>query len=395
MTPTEITRRGFALALAASAAVPTVAAAAPEWRDQIGMPLSPWRPGELDIHVLSTGRGDAALLVSPRGRTLLIDAGAADSDPASMVPAKPEGVLDPADAISSYLLRRLRDTGGTGLDVLYVTHLHGDHMAAVPRLAATMPIGRIIDPDYPDYQLPFEIPRQAEPYVRYIRARAAAGGTIERLQVGRADQFGLEPLEVRAVAGRGVVWTGEGDGTRRAFPPASELAPADRPNENAAGTAIRVRYAGFSAFFAGDLTDWADGGARPWMDVLSSAAEIAGPVDVALAPHHGLYDASGFAMTRALSPAIWIISTWHTSQPSRSTLERLLNTRINPRIKGVYANGIGDAAAIISERALPRLACRRGNVVVRVDASGRYRVVVTEDEDESDRVLSKSETFFR
>jgi hypothetical protein len=124
----------------------------------------------------------------------------------------------------------------------------------------------IFDPDYPDYGYPpFEGRVAVEAYIRHVQARAATGGRVERLRVGSDDQIGHLPIKIRAVAGRGIVWTGEGSRVRAVFPPRTELAPADFPNENAACCAVLLRYGRFSAFFAGDLTDWADGGARPWM----------------------------------------------------------------------------------------------------------------------------------
>ena len=44
---------------------------------EVGSPLPAWTPGTLDIHQISTGRGNAALFILPDGTTLLVDAGAA------------------------------------------------------------------------------------------------------------------------------------------------------------------------------------------------------------------------------------------------------------------------------------------------------------------------------
>ncbi len=43
--------------------------------DTVGMPLAAWQPGMLDIHQISSGRGNAGLYVLPDGTTLLVDAG--------------------------------------------------------------------------------------------------------------------------------------------------------------------------------------------------------------------------------------------------------------------------------------------------------------------------------
>ncbi len=47
----------------------------PLFSQQIGKPLPAWTPGTLDIHQISTGRGNSALLILPDGTSLLIDAG--------------------------------------------------------------------------------------------------------------------------------------------------------------------------------------------------------------------------------------------------------------------------------------------------------------------------------
>jgi hypothetical protein len=41
----------------------------------VAAPLPPWQPGNLDIHIINTGRGDAALLILPDGTSLQFDAG--------------------------------------------------------------------------------------------------------------------------------------------------------------------------------------------------------------------------------------------------------------------------------------------------------------------------------
>lgn len=45
---------------------------------EMGESLPLWSPGELDIHHIDTGRGNAASLIGPDGTTLLIDCGASN-----------------------------------------------------------------------------------------------------------------------------------------------------------------------------------------------------------------------------------------------------------------------------------------------------------------------------
>ena len=52
-----------------------VAATVSRAEDVVGRPVAPWQPGMLDIHQISTGRGNAGLYVFPDGTTLLVDVG--------------------------------------------------------------------------------------------------------------------------------------------------------------------------------------------------------------------------------------------------------------------------------------------------------------------------------
>src|SRR5262249_17261285 len=79
--------------------------------------------GNLEITAIDVGQGDSLLVVSPEGRTMLIDGG---------------GTLGPVhsefdfgeDVVAPYLWSR----GLEHLDVVALTHAHGDHIGGLPRI---------------------------------------------------------------------------------------------------------------------------------------------------------------------------------------------------------------------------------------------------------------------
>ena len=80
---------------------------------QTGAPLAAWTPGVLDIHHISTGRGNATLFILPDGTTLLVDAGAAIDGGADTDP-HPDGSRPPGAWIARYISRHL-PAGATAL----------------------------------------------------------------------------------------------------------------------------------------------------------------------------------------------------------------------------------------------------------------------------------------
>lgn len=382
-----MTRRGLLLGAAALGAC--AAAPAPE-SDVVGQPLRPWRRGGLDIHHIATGKGDSALVIGPDGTSLMIDAGASTTPPPASLDIRPSAERRPGEWIGRYARRHLAAVGEPKLDAFWLTHLHPDHVDGLPDVTAQLPIGVLVDRDYPDYAYPkpSEAPF-AKAYVAFVRARLKAGDKVERFRVGAADQFKMSGVEIRNLAGGGEVWTGQGTETRRLFPPIDGLPTADIPDENACSSAIRLRYGAFDYFAAGDLLSHDFDGALPWRDVETSAAEAAGQVDVAVAAHHGMFDATGAKVVRALKPRAWIIQAWHTAHPSTDALERMLSQRLYAGPRDVFATGLSPANAMAHSWLTDRLAAHDGHVIVRVaPGGGSYRIVVTDNRDEGDRVLA-------
>jgi hypothetical protein len=83
----------------------------------IPLPTGTWTPGTLEIHVLNIGQGESQLIISPTGKTLLIDV-------AEMSWNTDQGAIWVASEI-----RRI--TGGNHVDYVMASHWHLDHMGYV------------------------------------------------------------------------------------------------------------------------------------------------------------------------------------------------------------------------------------------------------------------------
>lgn len=405
-----ITRRDFTfglLALAQSVQAQTVSGA-----DAVGGLLSPWSPGTLDIHHIDTGRGNSTFILAPDGTTILIDCGASNDSLDESAPCRPKDSRRPGEWVARYALSHARAAGRDSLDYLIVTHVHPDHVGDVPpgiatsaassfvptgvsQVDALMPAAKVIDRGYPDYKVlqPANAPF-ATNYLAWLRSRRSAGRPVEPIVVGANRQIRLRSAEkipnfsIRGIAANGCVWTGPGEGSRSAFPDLTSLASSDLPDENSCSIALRLHYGAFSYFTGGDLTCGTRDGRSPWLDVETPAVEACGPVEVAVADHHGYFDACGPAFTRSLDAQAYIIPAWHVTHPGQAQLERLLGAWPGAKIHDVFSTELLPANRLFNSRWVRQLRSMQGHVVVRVEPGGSHYRIFAVDSTQEDGPIS-------
>ncbi|HEY2015940.1 MAG TPA: MBL fold metallo-hydrolase [Bryobacteraceae bacterium] len=362
---------------------------------EIGRPLPPWTPGTLDIHQISTGRGNSALLILPDGTTLLVDAGAA-GDGLPETDPHPDTSRTPGAWIARYVKRHL-PAGAAGLDYALITHFHVDHMAGVSEVDESLPIHTLIDRGWPDYSYPAPITDALMARYRgFLAARTKTGLTVVRFRPGAQGQLRLlhdpekyRSFSIRNIIANGEVWTGEGEATRQLFPALDSLVPADRPNENMCSLGFRLQYGPFRYFTGGDLPGTPDPGFPAWHGVEAGIANVVGRVDVHVVNQHGSMGEESEAFLGALRSTVLVVPGWAPSHPAPDVLKRIMNSRLPPSPRYVYATDLRDAARIVIGQRATQLAAPPGHVVVRVAPGGdRYHIYVLDNRDERDLVIA-------
>jgi glyoxylase-like metal-dependent hydrolase (beta-lactamase superfamily II) len=169
--------------------------------------LPDWSLGELDIHHIDTGRGNATFILGPDGTTLLIDCGASDDDLGVSAPPLPDATRHPGEWTARYALRHAKAAGRETLDYLLVTHIHPDHTGDIPagvtpatkdgfistgvsQVYELMPATVVIDRSFPSYA---ELPPLNAPfavnYLNWLKSRQRMARAVELAQVGSANQI--------------------------------------------------------------------------------------------------------------------------------------------------------------------------------------------------------------
>ena len=375
-------------------------------------PLPPWTPGTLDIHHISTGRGNSTFLILPDGTTLLVDAGAA-ADGIPQTDPHPDASHEPGAVIADYIKRHL-PPGATGLDYALITHFHADHygqvtpssrvdstgayaLTGITQVDESLPIRTLLDRGWPDYSYPVPLTdKTMANYRKFLEVRSARGMTVSRFKPGSATQLRLikdapryPTFEIRNLIANGEAWTGTGERTRQLFPPLASLKPPDYPTENMCSLGLRLRYGPFRYFTGGDLPGTQDPGFPAWHAVEPALAPIVGPVDVQVINQHGSMGEASDTWLEALRSKVLIIPSWAPSHPAPDVLKRIINSRFAPASRQVYATDLREAARIVIGGRANQLAGPPGHIVVRVESGGqRYAVWVLDNHDRRDTVMA-------
>jgi hypothetical protein len=375
----------------------------------VGEVLPPWTEGMLDIHQISTGRGNSALFILPDATTMLMDAGTLGSHTIRHVAPRPDDSRAPGEWIARYIEHVHPVQDAPVLDYALLTHFHGDHMGGVEEnsklsnsgkyklsgiteVAEHVVIRKMLDRGWPDYNFPSPMNSQTmENYRVFLKWQAEQNGLIiQRFQPGRNDQIILMKspedypnFEVRNVVANGQLWTGVGTNTQEHFPPLEEVPKADHPSENPCSIGFRLSYGQFDYFSGGDMVGIPGPGGPSWHDVETPVARAVGPVEASILNHHGYIDSQNAFFVSTLRPLVWIISVWDSAHPTSAVYARLRSTRLYPGPRDIFATSMHEANKVVIS-GLKDLASNQGHILIRVAPGGNsFHVIILSDSDES------------
>ena len=249
------------------------------------------RPAQpFSITVLDVGQGDGIVVRTPHGRTILIDTGGRLERGATI-----DGRSPAERSAERIVIPFLRRAGVTSIDLMVLTHPHGDHVGGCFGIITNFPVGLIFDSG------------QTYSGRAYADCRRAAADHHVPVQIVR----------------RGVRWSTDDSVSIDILAPTN--APltdtGDDVNENS--IVARLRYAGSDSTFSVLLMG--DAGLAREAELLKSGIDLR--ADILKVGHHGSRFASTPPFIAAVHPAVALVSVGRHNlfgHPSPETVETLL-----------------------------------------------------------------------
>ena len=374
--------------------------------DEVGKPLALWSEGELDIHTISTGRGECLFFILPDGTTMVVDAGefSRETSDYKNVLQRPDANTRPTKVYGDYI-KHFLPRGKSAIDYMHISHFHMDHMgnlekeytkdesgtytlAGVTALYHHIPFMEANDRAYGNYD-GLKVSSMSEAalanwrkFVDYQVARKALRAS--QFKLGAVNQFALKynaaaypTFRIENVCANCCLWK-----NNQAVDIYAQKGAAKA--ENAASCGSVIRYGDFDFFTAGDIGDY--------YDYEYAVAEVVGQVEATKAHHHLSPHSNCTKAQNVIKPKVLVATSFYVReiQPDKSKFDYITTGGCD-----IYCTSVGESLLTKYPTDYAKCEATSGHIVIRVAKGGESFKVYTLDDMSSDyRVKSISETYY-
>jgi beta-lactamase superfamily II metal-dependent hydrolase len=266
--------------------------------------LAAARSKDLEAYFVDVEGGQATLIVTPDGQSVLIDAGWPDNN-----------FRDANRIAAAAKLAKIKK-----IDFFILTHYHEDHVGGVPQIAAKLPIGTYIDHG----------PNREEGNKRQQRLVDDYNKTIadaQHLVVKAGDKLPIKGLDVTVVSADGdVIQTPlAGAGEQNSYCAGTPDKEKDL-TENARSLGTYWKMGQFRMIDLGDLT-W-----NKEKELMCPVNRL-GKIDLLIVSHHGIDWSSSPALIHAVAPKVAIMDNGAKKGGSPATYDTL---KSSPGLEAIW-----------------------------------------------------------
>lgn len=231
----------------------------------------------LRIYFIDVGQGDAALVVTPNNKTLLIDAGDITE------------FYDYGEDVYNFI----KELNVKKLDAVIISHPHKDHIGGMAYILSKIKVDTFYDPGFP------------YPSETYFRLLELVNEKKISYKIAREDvNVNLDPsVEIQIV-----------------YPP--KVLIFDSPNDNS--VVVRIKYKNIAVLFTGDIEKNAED------EIVKKYKNKPDKIiaNILKVPHHGSNTSSTINFIKLVMPETAIISCGKNNRfghPHRSIIQRYKN----------------------------------------------------------------------
>ncbi|MBQ9463619.1 MAG: hypothetical protein IJU68_08220 [Bacteroidales bacterium] len=367
----------------------------------VGEVLPPWAEGWLDIHAISTGRGECTFFIMPDGTSMVIDAGEVVTSTTSPVSVtqRPNSDTRAYFTQAKYMKHFLEATGHDYLDYAVMSHFHIDHFGTpkgkgfivssegytqtgMMAIYTTLPYKKLLDRawsaddseyDFIDKSASNYSTGTVGDYTEFVKyATTKKGLVMERFSAGTDEQLTLQYNKVKYPTFKIFNWAVNGEywnGTTMIDAYGSAI-----PAENGTSCISLISYGKFDYYTAGDA-----GGNTKMANPVAKA--IGRPIEAMKADHHMSVNCMTPTQMGILKPKVIVTQSFarRTDQPMLETVEALLNGTYYNTGVSLYFTNI-DPVISTPNANLYDKTHYNGHVVIRVAPGGdRFWVFQLDD----------------